>query len=91
MMLLDEPTNHLDIEAIDSLAEAIKGFKVGSRAGWWCGVPWLKEGSWVLWHFSRWARGVCSWKRSSVLQLASMHMGQAQPPGMHFVLIPDNM
>jgi hypothetical protein len=29
MMLLDEPTNHLDIEAIDSLAEAIKGFKVG--------------------------------------------------------------
>jgi ABC-type hemin transport system ATPase subunit len=33
MMLLDEPTNHLDIEAIDSLAEAIKNFKVG-RAGW---------------------------------------------------------
>ncbi|WIA10679.1 hypothetical protein OEZ85_010859 [Tetradesmus obliquus] len=29
MMLLDEPTNHLDIEAIDSLAEAIKGFKGG--------------------------------------------------------------
>jgi len=28
MMFLDEPTNHLDIEAIDSLAEAIKGFKV---------------------------------------------------------------
>jgi ATP-binding cassette subfamily F protein 2 len=28
MMLLDEPTNHLDIEAIDSLAEAIKAFKV---------------------------------------------------------------
>jgi ABC-type cobalamin/Fe3+-siderophores transport system ATPase subunit len=36
MMLLDEPTNHLDIEAIDSLAEAIKSFKVrgqGVRIG----------------------------------------------------------
>lgn len=32
MMLLDEPTNHLDIEAIDALAEAINGFKVGSLA-----------------------------------------------------------
>jgi ABC-type multidrug transport system ATPase subunit len=31
MMLLDEPTNHLDIEAIDSLAEAIKNFKVRGR------------------------------------------------------------
>ena len=29
LLLLDEPTNHLDIEAIDSLAEAIKGFKGG--------------------------------------------------------------
>ncbi|KAK9829985.1 hypothetical protein WJX72_009031 [[Myrmecia] bisecta] len=29
MLLLDEPTNHLDIEAIDSLAEAIKGYKGG--------------------------------------------------------------
>lgn len=29
MLLLDEPTNHLDIEAIDSLADAIKGFKGG--------------------------------------------------------------
>ena len=28
-LLLDEPTNHLDIEAIDSLAEAIKGFNGG--------------------------------------------------------------
>lgn len=28
-LLLDEPTNHLDIEAIDSLAEAIKGYKGG--------------------------------------------------------------
>lgn len=36
MMLLDEPTNHLDIEAIDSLAEAIKGFKVSP--GWHCHV-----------------------------------------------------
>jgi hypothetical protein len=33
MMLLDEPTNHLDIEAIDSLAEAIKGFKVRGVKG----------------------------------------------------------
>jgi ABC-type glutathione transport system ATPase component len=35
MLLLDEPTNHLDIEAIDSLAEAIKAFKVrqGGPAG----------------------------------------------------------
>lgn len=29
MLLLDEPTNHLDIEAIDSLAEAIKNFNGG--------------------------------------------------------------
>eukprot|EP00241_Pyramimonas_parkeae_P003710 CAMPEP_0114249714 /NCGR_PEP_ID=MMETSP0058-20121206/14301_1 /TAXON_ID=36894 /ORGANISM="Pyramimonas parkeae, CCMP726" /LENGTH=609 /DNA_ID=CAMNT_0001363301 /DNA_START=71 /DNA_END=1900 /DNA_ORIENTATION=- len=29
MLLLDEPTNHLDIEAIDALAEAIKGYKGG--------------------------------------------------------------
>eukprot|EP00197_Chlamydomonas_leiostraca_P002023 CAMPEP_0202857324 /NCGR_PEP_ID=MMETSP1391-20130828/315_1 /ASSEMBLY_ACC=CAM_ASM_000867 /TAXON_ID=1034604 /ORGANISM="Chlamydomonas leiostraca, Strain SAG 11-49" /LENGTH=610 /DNA_ID=CAMNT_0049536115 /DNA_START=82 /DNA_END=1914 /DNA_ORIENTATION=- len=29
LLLLDEPTNHLDIEAIDSLAEAIKGFNGG--------------------------------------------------------------
>ncbi|GFH14362.1 uncharacterized protein HaLaN_10402, partial [Haematococcus lacustris] len=29
MLLLDEPTNHLDIEAIDSLAEAIKKFNGG--------------------------------------------------------------
>jgi ATP-binding cassette subfamily F protein 2 len=29
MLLLDEPTNHLDIEAIDSLADAIKSFKGG--------------------------------------------------------------
>jgi len=29
MLLLDEPTNHLDIEAIDSLADAIKHFKGG--------------------------------------------------------------
>ena len=28
-LLLDEPTNHLDIEAIDSLAQAIKGYKGG--------------------------------------------------------------
>ena len=28
-LLLDEPTNHLDIEAIDSLAAAIKGYKGG--------------------------------------------------------------
>ena len=28
-LLLDEPTNHLDIEAIDSLAEAIKGYAGG--------------------------------------------------------------
>jgi len=28
-LLLDEPTNHLDIEAIDSLAEAIKGYQGG--------------------------------------------------------------
>ena len=27
LLLLDEPTNHLDIEAIDSLAEAIKKFE----------------------------------------------------------------
>lgn len=42
MMLLDEPTNHLDIEAIDSLAEAMKNFKVSSRAGWWC-VVWCQD------------------------------------------------
>ena len=29
LLLLDEPTNHLDIEAIDSLAEAIKKFNGG--------------------------------------------------------------
>lgn len=29
MLLLDEPTNHLDIEAIDSLADAIKGYEGG--------------------------------------------------------------
>lgn len=29
MLLLDEPTNHLDIEAIDSLAEAVKKFNGG--------------------------------------------------------------
>lgn len=29
LLLLDEPTNHLDIEAIDSLAEAIKKFDGG--------------------------------------------------------------
>lgn len=28
-LLLDEPTNHLDIEAIDSLADAIKRFNGG--------------------------------------------------------------
>jgi ABC-type multidrug transport system ATPase subunit len=43
MMLLDEPTNHLDIEAIDSLAEAIKGFKV---RGCFVVVLWTTEHTW---------------------------------------------
>ena len=29
LLLLDEPTNHLDMEAIDSLAEAIKAYNGG--------------------------------------------------------------
>jgi len=29
VLLLDEPTNHLDVDAVDGLADAIKGFKGG--------------------------------------------------------------
>lgn len=29
LLLLDEPTNHLDVSSVDSLADAIKGFKGG--------------------------------------------------------------
>mmetsp|Transcript_10851 Transcript_10851/g.24219 ORF Transcript_10851/g.24219 Transcript_10851/m.24219 type:complete len:127 (+) Transcript_10851:2028-2408(+) len=29
LLLLDEPTNHLDVDAVDGLAEAIKGFGGG--------------------------------------------------------------
>ena len=34
LLLLDEPTNHLDIEAIDSLADAIKRCVIALYISW---------------------------------------------------------